>query len=141
MLTDSAIIRRDQLLLSEFRVDPPEDWRALLRTRAHVLVTGPRGALTAFARSARSELREPVVTIPKGAPLFFDGARTVILSDVNALDTMNQHRLLAWMNESRNADTQIVSLTSAQVFAFVAKGFDANLYYRLNTIYLEVQEA
>ena len=57
MLTDSAIIRRDQMLLPGFRVDPPEDWRALLRTRAHVLVTGPRSALTAFARSARSELR------------------------------------------------------------------------------------
>jgi hypothetical protein len=91
------------------------------------------------ARPGRS--CEPVVTIPSGAPLFFDGARTVIFSDVNTLDTINQHRLLDWMNESRNADTQIVSLTSAQVFAFVTKGFDANLYYRLNTIYLEVQEA
>jgi len=26
------------------------------------------------------------------------------------------------------------------VFAFVEKGFDANLYYRLNTIYLELHE-
>jgi hypothetical protein len=140
MLTDSAIFRRDQLLLPGFRVEPPEDWRALLRTRAHVLITGPRNALTAFARSARSELREPIVTIASGAPLFFDDARTVILNDVNAMDTTNQRRLLAWMNEGRNADTQIVSLTSAQVFAFVARGFDANLYYRLNTIYLELQE-
>ena len=140
MLTDSAIIRREQLMLPGFRVEPPEDWRSLLRTRAHVLVTGSRNALTAFTRSARSELREPVVTIASGAPLYFDGARTVILSDVNALDSLNQRRLLAWLNESRNADIQILSLTSAPVFAFVEKGFDANLYYRLNTIYLELQE-
>ena len=140
MLTDSAIIRREQLVLPGFRVEPPEDWRSLLRTRAHVLVTGSRNALTAFTRSARAELREPVVTIASGAPLYFDGARTVILSDVNALDSINQRRLLAWLNESRNANIQILSLTSAPVFAFVEKGFDANLYYRLNTIYLELQE-
>src|SRR5262245_35528248 len=39
MLTDSAIIRREQLALPGFRVEPPEDWRSLLRTRAHVLIT------------------------------------------------------------------------------------------------------
>ena len=140
MLTDSAIIRREQLMLPGFRVDPPEDWRALLRTRAHMLVTGSRNALSAFTRSARAELREPVVTIAGGSPLHFDGARTVILNDVNALDTIDQRRLLAWLNESRNTNIQILSLTSAPVFAFVEKGFDANLYYRLNTIYLEIQE-
>src|SRR5215831_6797854 len=101
MLTDSAIIRREQLKLPGFRVEPPEDWRSLLRTRAHVLVTGSRNALTAFTRSARSELREPIVTIASGDPIYFDGARTIILSDVNALDTINQRRLLAWLNETR----------------------------------------
>jgi hypothetical protein len=139
MLTDSAIIRRDQLQPS-FRVEPSEDWRALLRTRAHMLVTGPRTALSAFARAARSELREPVASISAVTPLFLEGARTLIINDVNLLDHAGQQRLLAWMNESRNADTQVLSLTSARVFEFVSKGFDANLYYRLNTIYLELQD-
>src|SRR5262249_2807495 len=97
MLTDSAIIRREPLVLTGFRVEPPADWRSLLRTRAHVLVTGSRNALAAFTRSARSELREPVVTIASGGPNYFDDARTVILNDVNALDTLNQRRLLAWL--------------------------------------------
>jgi len=140
MLTDSAIIRREHLQPS-FRVEPPEDWRALLRTRAHMLVTGPAGALTAFARAARSELREPVASISATTPLFLEGARTLILSDTHLLDHAGQQRLLAWMNESRNADTQVISLTSARVYAFVSKGFDANLYYRLNTIYLELQDS
>ncbi|MGH9139583.1 MAG: hypothetical protein ACRD2I_00425 [Vicinamibacterales bacterium] len=106
-----------------------------------MLVTGPRSALTAFARAARSELREPIATISGANPLFLEGARTLIFTEVNALDESGQHRLLEWMNESRNADTQILSLTTARVFAFVQKGFDANLYYRLNTIYLELQDS
>jgi transcriptional regulator of acetoin/glycerol metabolism len=139
MLTDSAIIRREQLQ-PRFRVEPAEDWRALLRTRAHMLVTGSRTALAAFARAARSELREPVASVAATTPLFLEGARTLILNDVNLLDHAGQHRLLAWLNESRNADTQVLSLTSARVFEFVTKGFDANLYYRLNTIYIELQD-
>jgi hypothetical protein len=139
MLTDSAIVRRSQLQAS-FRVEPPEDWRALLRTRAHMLVTGSRSALNAFARAARSELSEPIASISGATPLFLEGARTLILTEVNALDGAGQQRLLAWLNESRNADTQILSLTTARVFSFVTNGFDANLYYRLNTIYLELQD-
>jgi hypothetical protein len=139
MLTDSAIFRREQLRPS-FRVEPPEDWRALLRTRAHMLVMGSHSGLSAFARAARSELREPIASISGGTPLFLEGARTLILGDVNTLDSAGQQRLLAWMNERRNADTQILALTSARVFAFVESGFDPNLYYRLNTIYLELQD-
>jgi hypothetical protein len=140
MLTDSTIMRREELLPS-FRVEPPEDWRALLRTRTHMLVTGPRTALSAFARAARSELREPVASMSGNSPLFFlEGARTLILNDVHLLDHAGQQRLLAWMSQRRNADTQVLSLTTARVFEFVAKGFDANLYYRLNTIYLELQD-
>jgi hypothetical protein len=140
MLTDSAIIRRVQSQPA-FQVEPPEDWRTLLHTRAHMLVSGPRSALTAFVRAARAELIEPVASLSGAMPLFLEGARTLIITDVNALDGAGQQRLLAWMNEPRNADIQILSLTSARVFAFVEKGFDANLYYRLNTIYLEVQDA
>jgi hypothetical protein len=139
MLTDSTIMRREELLPS-FRAEPPEDWRALLRTRTHMLVTGSRTALAAFARTARSELREPVASITATTPLFLEGARTLILNDVHLLDHAGQQRLLAWMNESRNANTQVLSLTTARVFEFVTKGFDANLYYRLNTIYIELQD-
>src|SRR3954468_23456646 len=117
MLTDSAIIRRGPLQPG-FKVEPAEDWRGLLRTRGHMLVTGPRAALAAFARAARSELREPVASINGATPLFLEGARAVILNDVNLLDQAGQQRLLAWMNESRNANTQVLSLTSARVFEF-----------------------
>jgi transcriptional regulator of acetoin/glycerol metabolism len=106
-----------------------------------MLVTGPRSSLTAFANAARSELREPIASLSGAAPFFPAGIRTLILTEVNALDESGQQRLLAWMNEGRNADTQIVSLTSAPIFEFVEKGFDSNLYYRLNTIYLELQRA
>jgi DNA-binding NtrC family response regulator len=45
------------------------------------------------------------------------------------------------MNEPRNAQTQIISLTSVDLLALVEAGrFDADLFYRLNTIHLKVQD-
>jgi transcriptional regulator of acetoin/glycerol metabolism len=141
MITDSEILRRHQRGLS-FRIVPPTDWRATLRTRANVLVTGPKDALAAFLKTARSEMREPIRS-SGAAPLpSLEGARTLILTDVDALDGADQQRLRRWFDERDNADVQVVTLTTVPLFSLVtANAFDAQLYYRLNTIFLEIQPA
>jgi len=141
MITDSEILRRHQRGLS-FRIVPSTDWRATLRTRANVLVTGPKDALAAFLKMARSEMREPIRS-SDAAPLpFLEGARTLILSDVDALDRADQERLRRWFDEREDADVQVVSLTTVPLFPLVTENaFDAQLYYRLNTIFLEIQPA
>jgi hypothetical protein len=139
MPTDSEILRRHQIGLG-FRLVPLENWRAHMRTRANVLVTGPGEALRPFIQTARSEMREPITSVAGSAPLFLD-ARTLILTETDTLDAGGQRRLMRWMNEPRNAQTQIISLTSVDLLALVEAGrFDADLFYRLNTIHLKVQD-
>lgn len=138
MLTDSEIIRRHQRKLT-FRIVPPTDWRMILHTRANVLVTGPKDALAVFLQTVRSEMRDPIRTSGPGLPAFLDGARTLILSEVEALTAADQQRLRRWFDERQNADVQVISTTSEALFELVnANAFDAQLYYRLNTIVLEI---
>jgi sigma54-dependent transcription regulator len=139
MLTDSEILRRHQRGQS-FRFVPLADWRATLGLRANVMITGPKDALDAFLEAARPELREPIKSADGTLPPLLDGMRTLILTDVDRLDAAEQRRLRHWFEERRNADVQVISLTSIPLFSLVSENaFDTELYYRLNTIFLEVQ--
>jgi hypothetical protein len=141
MPTDSEILRRAQRG-PLFRLAPPSDWRATLRTRANVLVSGPTDALTAFVQMARSEMREPIRTTRGSLPASLDDAPTLILTEIDALSSEDQERLRRWLDERRNDDVQVVSVTSMSLYSLVtANTFDTQLYYRLNTIFLEIQAA
>jgi hypothetical protein len=141
MLTDSEILRRQQRGPG-FRFVPTIDWRATLRLRTNVLVTGPNDALTAFLEMARSEMRDPIRSASRSLPRFLDGFRTLVLTEIDGLDASDQQRLRHWFDERSNPDVQVISATSAPLFELVKESaFDADLYYRLNTIYLEVQRA
>jgi hypothetical protein len=122
-----------------FRLVSADDWRAMLRTRANVLVTGPEDALEAFVRAARTELCEPIRSMMCGQALSLDSASTLILRDVHQLDDVGQRTLREWVNRPEHAATQVVSVTSVPLFASARTNrFDRDLYYCLNTIYLEV---
>lgn len=138
MPTDSEILRRHQRGRL-FQLTPPSDWRATLRIGANVLVTGSDDALGAFLDAARSEMREPIRYAAATLPAALDGVRTLVVTDVDALDRADQQRLRRWLDERRTEDVQIVSMTSAPLYALVeANAFDTALYYRLNTILLEI---
>lgn len=139
-MTDFVRQRRPPLQAS-FRLATSDDWRALLRTRANVLVSGPKMALAAFVSAAHSEMREPISSIADATSSFCEG-RTLILPEVDALDDAAQRRLIQWMNEPRNANTQIISLAPIPLSSLVeTRRFDAELYYRLNVIYLQILDA
>jgi len=139
MLTDSEILRRHQRG-STFKVVPAIDWRATLRLRSNIMVAGPQDALDAFLEAAQPELREPIRSANASLPPTLDGIRTLVLTDVDRLDSTDQRRLRDWFDQNRNNGVQVVALTTMPLYSLVtANAFDTNLYYRLNTIFLEIQ--
>jgi transcriptional regulator of acetoin/glycerol metabolism len=64
---------------------------------------------------------------------------TVILRDVEALSVDEQRDVFAWLDQSRT--TRVVSTAFAPVLPLVEAGeFDGALYYRLNTIYIDLSD-
>jgi DNA-binding NtrC family response regulator len=62
----------------------------------------------------------------------------VVLRDVDALKPEEQVGLLNWVDSARNR-RQVVSTASAPLLPMVeARAFDAALYYRLNTVYIDL---
>jgi len=62
----------------------------------------------------------------------------MILHDVGALTLEEQRRLLDWLLETTGR-TRVVSTTSGPLLPLVEVGlFLDTLYYRLNTVYLDV---
>src|SRR5579864_1812722 len=87
-----------------------KDWRALIRTRANVLVTGPKATLDAFVEACGGELRRPLTLASPAGSLALPRSSTVVISDVHLLDAAAQRMLAAWMQDPENSDTQIISL-------------------------------
>jgi hypothetical protein len=83
----------------------------------------------------------PVATWRTGEPLVLPPvarARTLILQDVGALTRADQHRLLDWLDRAAGR-TQVVSTTPASLWPRVQAGaFIDRLYYRLNTVCMDV---
>jgi len=118
------------------------DWRALLRARVNVLVTGPLTSLEEFMKLCREELRQPLVFASPGLPLPSHASDTLVVTDVHLLDDAAQHTLAAWVCDPQHANTQVMSLTSTPLFSLVDQGlFDRDLYYHLNTVHLQLTEA
>jgi transcriptional regulator of aromatic amino acid metabolism len=67
-----------------------------------------------------------------------DDTGTLILHEVGSLGHDDQVRLLAWLDQSAGR-TRVVSTASASLFARVEAGFFLEkLYYRLNTVSLNL---
>lgn len=65
---------------------------------------------------------------------------TVVVRDVDALTVDEQRTLLAWLDAGESR-TQVVSTASAPVLPLVEAGaFNDALYYRLNTVYINLSE-
>jgi hypothetical protein len=118
------------------------DWRALLRARVNVLVTGPKTTLDAFVELCRDELREPIGFASPDGPLPMHPLRSLVIADVHRFDDVAQRELAEWLCDPDHAMTQVISLTSMPLFGLVDGGrFSRNLYYRLNMVHLQLAEA
>ena len=124
-----------------FRLTDSSDWCALLESRANVLLFGVAAATDAFLREALPHLRTPVQHIASEEGITISAsAKTVVLRNVEILNGNEQRTLLEWLDrQPDDRKPQIISHTSAMLYAYVeAQLFDQALYYRLNSIYLEV---
>jgi len=123
-----------------FRLRQPGHWPALLKTYSNLLIAGSQPATDAFLRAATPLLRLPVHCIVCEEGLTISPvARTLILRNVDILTSDEQQALARWLDDEPRPRTQIISQTSAPLYALVQAGaFQEALYYRLNVIYLQV---
>jgi len=111
-----------------------------LSTRANLLLIGPDDITGAFLKAVRPHLQEPVAILRGGES--FDLPRgpvgTLILINVGAFSPPDQGRLYDALND-RLSGTQVVSTSATGLMPMLAaKSFLETLYYRLNTIYIDV---
>jgi len=115
------------------------EWQFLRELPCNVLLEGTVAATDAVLHLLQPRVREPIVWHRPPATLQLPGgeARTLIVTEVAALNRDEQRTLLSWMNDA--GDPQIVTTSSCPLFGLVEAGlFDAALYYRLNGVLLRL---
>lgn len=117
-----------------------DDWSVLLHTRPNMLVIGRGVAADAFIRTVTPLSRSPLRSLVCSAlPPRLPAEGTLILRDVDALDSDQQQRLLRWLDEPQPSHTQVISIAATPLYLLVQAGtFSDQLYYRLNVIHFEV---
>jgi hypothetical protein len=119
------------------RVQGSEDWRALLRTGANMLIIGPRCTLDAFLAAAADYMPEPVLLVTPADPIPVDWRGTLVVYDVSSLVECQQDALLA-LCEADVVRPQIISLSETHLWRSDGPlSLPLDLYYRLNTICLD----
>jgi hypothetical protein len=110
--------------------------------RVNLLLIGADGVTQNALNMLLPGLRTPIETCRASERLALPSstqAGTMILRDVDALTTDDQHRLLNWL-ELCVGRTQVVSTTGSPLLSRVEEGgFLDTLYYRLNTVCVDVR--
>ena len=121
-----------------FRVRGQENWRALFRTGANMLVVGDRAALDAFVAAAVDEMSEPVWLLGPSQHIPAERCGTFVLYDASKLDALQQRQLAAVLSD-QVSKLQVISLSEHHLWRRDGTpSLPADLYYRLNTICLEI---
>lgn len=128
-----------------------EDWRLAREAhkdlevagmpRTNLLLAGNAGAIRIVLEMLWLELREPILKWRPGQRLDLPSpgrAATLILHDIDGLTSDEQHRVLRWLDET-SGQIRVVSTTAVSLWPQVQTGaFSEVLYYRLNTVYVDV---
>jgi hypothetical protein len=129
-----------------------EDWRLAREAQkdlqiagmphTNLLLAGHAGAIRIVLEMLWLDLREPILKWRPGQRLelpLSGSAATLILHDVDALTSDDQRRVLRWLDETAG-QIRVVSTTAAALWPRVKAGaFSDVLYYRLNTVYVDVR--
>ena len=112
--------------------------------RSNLLLIGDGTRVSKVLDIILPSLREPITVWLPGIHLVLPPnaqSGTLILREVGALELRDQHRLHRWIErvQSGTRGTQIVSTSQASLLSRVNRGaFLDTLYYRLNTVYIDV---
>ena len=111
-----------------------------LPKRVNLLLTGPDTVTEGFVKALRPHLQNPVVGLRRGEPFVLPSASvgTLLLKEVGVLTFEEQVRLYEWLGED-SCSAQVISTTTSDLLPMIEEGiFLEELYYRLNTIYIDV---
>ena len=123
-----------------FRVPGSENWRALLRTGANMLIIGQRCTLDAFLAAAADGMQAPVRLVTPADAIPVDGRGTLIVYDASSLAEAQQDALLALCGAETDRP-QIISLSETHLWRSDGPlSLPLDLYYRLNTICLDLRD-
>jgi Sigma-54 interaction domain len=122
---------------------PAGDLRRLISAGSNLLVRGEKSATAATVVALSGDLCTPLVTWSAeshaGLPQLRHG--TLVLEDVDRLDLTTQRALLTWL-DGCGGRVRVISTANADLFDRVMNGdFLDPLYYRLNTIVVDVAPA
>lgn len=118
----------------------PDDWRALLRTGANMLLVGPRPILDAFLAAAADYLKGPVHLVTPADIIPVDCRGTLVMYDASSLAQSQQDALMALTGADAERP-QIISLSETHLWrADGPLAVPVDLYYRLNTICLDLRD-
>lgn len=115
----------------------PADYDLIIGSRPNVLLHGSHEALTAALSRLLPGLRSPL-HISSGVTwtVLSQMPGTVIIEHVASSTLEQQEKLLAWLDDAR---VQVITTTATSLFDLVEQGlFLRPLYYRLNTVYVEL---
>jgi hypothetical protein len=118
-----------------------EEWTILRTSPVNALIVGTLHLTEAAVAGIDTSLRQPIVwwdsSLAPEPPELTAG--TLVIRDVDRLDAQQQERLLGWMCLRRPA-VQVLALARTPLIARVVDGrFAPELYYRLNTVLVEVR--
>jgi hypothetical protein len=112
--------------------------------RLNVMLVGSPDMVHVVLQTHMPSLHKPVVSWSPGDPFVLpivERTGTLLLNEVGALSLHDQLQLLEW-SASAMRRTQVISTTSLPLLPRVsARGFIDALYYRLNTVYLDLNGA
>jgi hypothetical protein len=118
-----------------------DDWNVLQTAHPNVLLIGSDPAITGFLQLLLPLLQPPVAHRANGEldlPAVPGG--TLILRDVQRLDSSDQQRLAVWMSEPMRR-TQVISTASCPLYPLVeSKILAESLFYSLNVIMLALTD-
>ena len=118
----------------------PEDYRLARAAGVNLLIVVPEGS-NGFAELLIAELATPVVAWRPGERLMLPQAEqtgTLLLHNVGTLSPHDQRYLVEWLERAAGR-TQVVSTTPVALLPLVQAGtFLARLYYRLNTVCVDL---
>jgi hypothetical protein len=113
---------------------PDDDLQSVRRWRPNILLIAPPTAAADLLPLLLSRCRPPVHEICGGHLTVMPDDGTVVLHDLDELDTCAQRELFRWL-EAQDGRVQVVSVAPAPLFPLVAGGeFSEALFYRLNVM-------